>query len=186
MEKATIQIESVFDENKSHRYALKKVWNDTLKQAAVISIAPSSDSGVSSDLTCQLIQNNLNQLEFGGFVLTNLFSAIDCDFKKLKTIDGLFNKSTDKIILDSCAKADIIIVCWGAVVNKSKAIAKRAEDVIKLITKHASKIHFLSDGERAELHPLTPSLRHRWELVGATFTKDVPIGSWNGSIEIAE
>ena len=186
-EKASITIESVFDsESKSHRYSLKKVWDDKLKQAAVISIAPSSDSGVSADLTCQLIQNNLNGLGFGGFVLTNLFSQVGCDFKKLKNTDGLHNKDTDKAILASCEKADTIIICWGGTSSKSKVIAKRAEEVVKMITKYASKIHFLSDGTRAELHPLTPALRHHWQLVQAKVTKDVPAGDWNGSVEVVE
>ena len=134
-EKTNIIIESVFDDKeKKHRYSTSKIWDDKLPQAAVISIAPSSDYGISADLTSQLIQNNLNGLGFGGFTLTNLFSLVGCDFKKLKITEGLYNKDTDKAILSSCS-ADVIIICWGGTSAKSKVIAKRAEEVIKMISK---------------------------------------------------
>jgi len=184
-EKANISIESVFDNKEQvHRYSITKIWNDKLPLAALISIACSPDYGVSADLTTQLCQNNLNDLGYGGFILTNLFSFVGTDFKKLKNTEGLYTKDTDKVILDSCEKADTIIICWGGTSSKNKLISKRADDVTKLITKFADKLHSLSDGTRASLHPLTPALRHRWELVKATFNNEVPKGNWNGEVEV--
>ena len=185
-EKITISCEAVFDsKEKQHRYSMIKVWDEKLPQAAVISIAPSSDCGVSADLTTQLIQNNLDGLRFGGFVLTNLFSLVGCEFKKLKSTDELYNKETDKAILASCEKADVIIICWGGASSKNKLISKRAEDVIKLVSKFGDKLHFLSDGKRTQLHPLTPKLRHKWLLVKATVSNEVPVGSWDGEVSVA-
>ena len=184
-ENAVIKCESLFDKNKQHRYSTSKVWSDQKPLAAVISIAPSSDYNVSADLTSQLIQNNLNGLGFGSYTLTNLFSKIGTDFKKLTSTAGLYDKDTDKMIVASCEAADKIIIAWGKVTAKNKMISKRADEVTALIAPFTDKIYFLADSTgRSDLHPLTPALRHQWFLVQATFDTTIPAGSWNGEVQV--
>jgi hypothetical protein len=42
----------------------------------------------------------------------------------------------------------------------------RSEHVLELLEAYKEKLRVISDGERMGMHPLTPSLRARWALVG--------------------
>ncbi|MCH5314579.1 MAG: DUF1643 domain-containing protein [Eubacterium sp.] len=80
----TIKCKSVFSDDSQHRYQMSKVWDKNLPQANIITISPSESYNIASDLTTNLITNNLYLLGFGGFMFTNLISKIGVDIKKSK------------------------------------------------------------------------------------------------------
>ena len=164
-EKATIKCEAVFSDNSEHRYSLSKIWNKNLPIANVITIAPSADFNVASDLTTNIIMNNVNMLDFGGFVLTNLISKVGADIKKVKKTEGLWNTETDKFIIESAQKADKIIIAWGRFTETRKKYTEREEQVLTMLKPYEDKIYQITDGgEREFLHPLTPAIRQGWVL----------------------
>lgn len=165
IEKATIKCEAVFSNNSEHRLLLSKIWDKNLPQANVITISPSADYNVSTDLTTNLITNNLNVLGFGGFTLTNLISKIGIDPKKVKNTNDLWTEETDKYIHEAAQKADSIIVAWGRFTETRKIFSDREKEVLTILEQFKSKTFEITDGNGREfLHPLTPIIRNNWIL----------------------
>lgn len=165
IETATIKCKSIFSDDSQHRYQMSKVWDKSLPQANIITIAPSECHGVESDLTTNIITNNLHSLGFGGYTLTNLISKIGVDIKKITNKNDLYNNDTDKHILSCAETADKIIVAWGSFAKTRKQFADREKQVFGLIKPYQNKTYQITDGaDRKFLHPLTPCSRNAFIL----------------------
>lgn len=169
-EKAVIKTESLFSDDGTHRYNLRKEWDKTLPTATIISISPSELSNVSSDLTTQLITNNIEALGFGSFELLNLYSKVGVDVKKIKDPTGLWDDTTDTCIKASCDKTfkdegGKIIFAWGKLTENNKKHGEREKQILSLLSIYFDKVYCIKDyGIRHFLHPLTPSVRNEWVL----------------------
>lgn len=169
-EKTVIKTESLFSDDGTHRYNLRKEWDKTLPTATVISISPSELSNVSSDLTTQLITNNVESLGFGSFELLNLYSKVGVDVKKIKDPSGLWDETTDTCIKASCDKTfkdegGKIIFAWGKLTENNKKHGEREKMILSLLSIYFDKVYCIKDyGIRHFLHPLTPSVRNEWVL----------------------
>ena len=63
-------------------------------------------------------------------------------------------------------KVDSIIIAWGRIGEKSKAIEKRQNQVLEKLQVFKDKIYIIGDGNGGELyHPLAPHIRFYWELI---------------------
>lgn len=165
IETATIKCKSIFSDDSQHRYQMSKVWDKSLPQANIITIAPSECHGVESDLTTNIITNNLHSLGFGGYTLTNLISKIGVDIKKITNKNDLYNNDTDKHILSCAETADKIIVAWGSFAKTRKQFADREKQVFGLIKPYQDKIVQITNGaDRTFLHPLSPCSRKAFIL----------------------
>lgn len=161
----TIKCKSVFSDDSQHRYQMSKVWDKNLPQANIITISPSESYNIASDLTTNLITNNLYLLGFGGFMLTNLISKIGVDIKKIKNTKDLWDNETDKHIISCAEAADRIIVAYGSFTKTRNIFADREKQVLTLLKPYQDKIFQITDGEsRKFLHPLTPAIRNGWIL----------------------
>ena len=186
-ETATIKCEAVFSKDKTHRYALSKTWDTSKPLAAVISIAPGADYNISADLTCQLIQNNLAALGFGGFTLCNLLSKVGADLKGLTSTEGLHDRDTDKMITATCEAAGVAILAWGKGITKIKALNKRANDVMALVAPFSERLRVISDrAGHTELNPVYPGVRHEWLLVKPVLESEASASDLNSKAESAE
>lgn len=165
-EKVTIACEAVFSDNSEHRYLLSKVWDKSKPIANVITISPSEDYNISSDLTTQLITNNVYKLRnYGGFVLTNIISRIGLNVKRLKSTDNLYNEETDKYILAAAEKSDTVIWAIGKFADTRKDFCERKQEILKLLKPFESKLFMITDSNGREFcHPLVPSVRQGWIL----------------------
>ena len=165
IETANIKCKSVFSDNSEHRYEMSKVWDKNLPQANIITISPSASYNIASDLTTNLITNNLHLLGFGGFMLTNLISKIGVDIKKVKNTKDLWDNETDKHIVSCASSADKIIIAYGSFVKTRSIYADREKQVLTLLKPYQDKIFQITDGEKRKfLHPLTPSVRNAFVL----------------------
>ena len=73
-EKSTILCEAVFNEDKTHRYAWKRVWDSKKPELCIITLNPNSSNVFELDLTSMLVTNNAYRLkEYGGVNIVNLF-----------------------------------------------------------------------------------------------------------------
>lgn len=165
IEVTTIKCKSIFSDNSQHRFQMSKVWDKKLPQTNIITIAPSECHGVESDLTTNIITNNLHMLGFGGYTMTNLISKIGVDVKKIKNTKELWNNETDKHILSCAEAADKIIVAWGSFAHTRKQFADREKQVLELLKPFQDKVYQITDGaDRQFLHPLTPCVRNSFIL----------------------
>lgn len=144
---------------------MSKIWDKNLPQANIITIAPSECHGVESDLTTNIITNNLHILGFGGYSTTNLISKIGVDVKKIKNTKDLWNNETDAHILSCVKSADKTIVAWGSFAKTRKQFADREKQVLELLKPFQDKVYQITDGaDRQFLHPLTPCVRNSFIL----------------------
>lgn len=165
IEVANIKMRTVFSDNSEHRYEMSKVFDKDLPKANIITISPSINYNITSDLTSQIIQNNLFALGFGSISYTYLISKIGVDTKKIKNTKDLWNNETDKHILSCAEVADSIILAWGSFAHTRKQFAEREKEVLVLLKPYHDKIFQITDGgERKFLHPLTPAVRNGFVL----------------------
>ena len=76
-EKTTIKCDAIFSDDKTHRFLWKRVWDKDKPIACVIMLNPASSTGIKTDLTSQLVLNNISNLEiYGGVIIVNLYSKI--------------------------------------------------------------------------------------------------------------
>ena len=163
-EKNIMKTEAKFSEDRAYRYTLSKEWNKKPK-AMVIMNNPSSAGEVSLDLTTLYTINNLVALDYGGCEIVNLYpkvtkklNADDVDLREIET--------SDKIIVETAEKVDSIIIAWGRVGEKSKAIEKRQNELLEKLQGFNDKLYIIGDDKGNELfHPSAPSVRFFWKLI---------------------
>lgn len=165
-EKETIKIENIFDDTKTHRFLWKRVWDKDKPIACVIMINPASDTTIKTDLTSQLVLNNIANFDtYGGVVIVNLYSKITTKLNFKCNLPSELNlPENDNYILKSVAESETVIIAWGKGIDTNKQITARAKEVLEILSAHKDKMKVISDGEKKSLHPLTPSVRSRWIL----------------------
>ena len=171
IEKETIRCEAVFDDDRTHRYFWKRVWNKDLPLAAVVMLNPCQADTIITDTTTSLVVNNIAGLEkYGGVVIVNLYSKLTTKLEfRWHADEELNDPENDDYIRKAAEGCETVILAWGRGADSNQRIAVRAQDVLTLLQPFAKKLFVISDGERRFIHPLTPTLRNRWLLEPYTF-----------------
>jgi len=165
-EKETIKCEAIFNDDHTHRYLWKRVWNKDKPLACVLMLNPCHADNILTDTTTALVVNNVARLEkYGGVVIVNLYSILTnrLDFR-WHSDEELNDAENDTCIKQAAADCETIILGWGRGSATNQRITKRANVVLELLKPYASKLFVLTDGIRSGLHPLTPTLRSNWKL----------------------
>ena len=167
IEKDTIKCESVFNEDRSHRFLWKRVWAKDKPLACVIMLNPCMSDNIVMDTTTALVVNNIARLEdYGGVMILNLFSKLTTKLNFRWNSDEELNEPENNAYLQkAAAECDLIVFAWGRGIATNKRILNRANEVVMLLDPFMEKVRIISDGEREGLHPLTPTVRSSWELV---------------------
>jgi hypothetical protein len=166
LEKETIKCEVAYSDDRKHRYMLKRVWNKEKPIACVITIQPSMANNLSMDMTTFLTINGVTNLEdYGGIIIVNLFSILTTKLN-FRSPELLNDVSNDVYIKKAAEEASVVILAWGKSATTNMKLYHRSEQVLELLEAYKEKLRVISDGVREGCHPLTPSLRARWALVG--------------------
>ena len=76
-EKDTIKCESIFDNERTHRFWWKRVWDSKKPIACVIMLNACIADNVIMDTSTYLVVNAIANLEdYGGVIIVNLFSKL--------------------------------------------------------------------------------------------------------------
>ena len=163
-EKDTIRCEAIFNEEHTHRFLWKRIWNKDKPVAAIIMLNPSQSDNIVTDTTTTLVVNNIARLErYGGVEILNLYSLLTNKLNfRWNSDEDLNDPENDDYIRKASEECSEVIVAWGKSADTNKRLAERAKAVVELLRPQKSKIFMISDGERMGLHPLTPSLRNQW------------------------
>ena len=174
-EKDTIKCESIFNEDRTHRFLWKRVWNKDKPLAAVVMLNPCIADNIITDTTTALVVNNIARLEeYGGVTIVNLYSLLTNKLNfRWNSDEDLNDEENDDYIKKAAEEAKIVILAWGKSADTNQRIAERADDVLEILSPYKDKLKVITDGEREGLHPLTPILRQMWELV--PYTKKPPV-----------
>ena len=166
-EKDTIKCESIFNEERTHRFWWKRVWDSKKPIACVISLNPCMADNIIMDTTTYLVVNNIANLEdYGGVIIVNLFSKLTSKLNfRWNGIEDLNLPENDDYIKKAAEESEVVILAWGKGAANNNSIEERAIDVINLLDAHKSKMRVIYDGEKVGVHPLTPSVRNGWQLL---------------------
>lgn len=163
-EKDTIKCEAVFNEEKTHRFSWKQVWNKDKPIACVVMLNPCQANTIITDTTTFLVVNNIYRLgDYGGVAIVNLFSLLTPKLS-FKASGKLNDERNDEYIKKAAEEASTVILAWGKASETNLKVAERARQVIQLLDTQKEKLCIISDGERVGVHPLTPSVRSEWLL----------------------
>ena len=173
IEKDTIKCEAIFNDEHTHRYLWRRVWDKDKPTIAIIMLNPCHADNIVTDTTTSLVVNNVAKLqEYGGVEILNLYSKLTTKIKfKEETDEELNDKENDSYILKTVAASSKTILAWGKASSSNVRIEERANAVIEMLKEHHDKMYMISDGERIGLHPLTPSIRSQWILEKCEFKK---------------
>lgn len=157
-EKSNMRTKALYNDDKTHRYILKKSWDNSKPSVSIIMVTPSNKAGeVCIDMTSMYVINNCFKQGFGCVEISNLYSKLNEN--SLET-----DQDNDKWILKSCQKSDKVILAWGKR-HSEKFFNIRVQEVIKLLEPCKDKLFEISDelGNNG-LHPLARTVRLNWYL----------------------
>ena len=165
-EKNTIKCEAIFNDDRTHRYLWRRVWDKDKPIISIIMLNPCQADNIITDTTTSLVVNNVAKLEeFGGVDILNLYSKLATKLKfRYESDEELNDAENDAFIVKSVMENPKTILAWGKASSNNARIEERALDVINLLEKHHDKLYVISDGRRTGLHPLTPCIRNEWIL----------------------
>jgi len=168
IEETTIRITATFNEERTHRYMLRRVWDESKPSAVILMSNASTADIIRGDLTSMLVQNNLADLGYGAVTCVNLFSLMCQKLDLSGNIGDLTDDENTRQILEAVKESDITIIGIGSVARTYKRVALYQNRLFNQLRQYQSKIHAISAPDGTEgLHPLSAKLREvgSWTLV---------------------
>lgn len=162
-DKTTLSTEAIFNDDRTKRYLLRKIWDENQPKLTIIMLAPSEASGIALDTTTQLVLNNASRLGYGSVSIVNLFATVN-DFD-LKQQTGFGDPDNLNAIVEACQNCDQIVYAPGTGKAKNKTFINRQEEVLKALLPLEEKLSCLCNeicNTRLH-HPLSPAVRI-WNL----------------------
>lgn len=171
-EMITIRSTSWYDVGQTHRYVLKKQWYKGTKEeqtenlAVVVTIRPTGTTPFVEDLSSLLIEKNVRQLGFTGFIAVNLFSSIKAK-KKATFVTGADENTFEVIstVLNDKGVKEIIFAC-GSILTTNSLALKQAKTIYDLLTVKQKKMTkmLINPTNGTFAHPLNVYSRKEWVL----------------------
>ncbi len=163
-ERATIKTETIFSDDRQHRYLLRKEWEPKKLKATIIMTNPSAADMLIVDHTTMYTVNNLVRLDYGGVDIVNLISK---PTTKLNVKEDLTapDETNIGVILKSAEKSETIIIAWGKLGENNKKVRDVQDLLLSRLQPFAEKLHEIADEKGGSgFHPLAPSVRFAWRL----------------------
>jgi len=167
-EKATIRSKCTFSKDRKHKFLLTLEWEEKKPKAVVIMTSPGEANCIVTDLTTSLAIKNLHSLGYGGCDLVNLGSKLHYNKLIVDKTEEDYNKENQEVIQRCVAdeKNEKTIIAWGSCGEGNKRIQAYQKSLLEKLSDYQEKLFVIQDGRgKKGLHPLTPSIRNRWELV---------------------
>lgn len=118
-----------FSEDRNHRYALWRIWNETKPLVMFIGLNPSTANEVKADPTINRVIRFTYDWGYGGFYMMNLFSFVTAYPQHLKVLEDAEN---DRWLEEISLKCEMIVFAWGAFGEaKKRLVIRERADAIK-------------------------------------------------------
>jgi len=115
-----------FSKDRTKRYALWRIWDDTKPKVMFIGLNPSKANETQDDPTIRRVIRFAHDWGFGAVYMCNLFSQVTPYPEELKlstfTFDDVY------ILIQTSMLCDEVVFCWGAF----KGSEIRAQQAIKM------------------------------------------------------
>ncbi len=165
-ETTTMTTTVVYNDDKTHRYLLRKEWDSNLPEAMIIMLSPSTAGVVAVDHTTMFVLSNLERLRFGSVSIVNLFSCLNG-----RRTEAELDDENLAYITESAERAQTIIYATGTGADGSKAVLRQQRDVLNLLLPWKYKLQCIADARGKKFyHPLCPTV-HWWRLVGFEYSE---------------
>lgn len=166
-EKMNIRMDSVFSDDKKHRFLLRRSWAREGKIATIIMINPNKAECLITDATSVSVYNGIAKMEgYAALNIVNLYSVITPKVHfRHNCEEDLNHPDNDKTILKAVAESDITILAWGTVGDNNNRVKKRILELMEKLKEQKGKLFQVGFGGKYGLHPLSPQLRsNRWKM----------------------
>lgn len=174
IEKGTMTTEAVYNETKTERYRLTKIWDSSRDIYSLLMIQAGTANEVTIGMTEMYCIRNLHQLGAGGFDALNISSVI-AESLDPKTLT--LNATNVKEILASINRTGKCIICWGKIGESNSKVAAVQRELLKQLEPVKDKLYTIVTDEGACWHPIAPQIRHEWiidNFVLPGYLKDEP------------
>lgn len=158
-EKTVMKTEVIYNDDRTHRYLLRKEWDKAKPKAAIIMLYPSNADTITVDHTTMFVLSNLERLGYGSVAILNLFSSMNGKHSKTD-IDNqnLF------YITEAVKEVDTIIWAVGTGADNCKKVLEQQRLVLEILADSKSKMRCIANAQgRKFYHPLCPTVRY-WRL----------------------
>lgn len=141
-----------FSEDRQYRYALWRIWDDSLPLVMFIGLNPSTANETQPDNTITKVKKIAAHNGFGGFYMMNLFGLVS---SKPEALDTHLNPIGDNKewlykIRHKCTK---VVIAWGNFKQAEKAVSLGIADVLKVASPYP--IYCLAQNKNGSpKHPL--------------------------------
>lgn len=164
-EKAILKTETVFSEDRHHRYLLRKEWDTKKPRATIVMTNPSSADLMTMDYTTLYIINNVVRLDFGSVDIVNMVSKITTRLDVKNDIDSKADRENIDFIVKSADKADKVIIAWGKLGENNKKVRELQESLLETLSPFKEKLYIIASNNGEDgFHPLAPQIRFSWVL----------------------
>ena len=156
---------AVFDDSRTYRYRLGRIWNPGEPAMTFIGLNPSTADAMVDDPTIRRCRGFAVREGCGGLVMVNLFAYRSTDPDRLRHVDDPVGPDNASYLLLMVASAGPAVAAWGV----GGGLHGRDRAVLKLLN-GAKRLHCL--GTTKDGHP-----RHPLYLAGKT-----PLEPYGGAL----
>jgi hypothetical protein len=164
-EKAVMRTETVFSDDRTHRYLLRKEWDSKKPRATIIMTNPSTADILAIDYTTLYILNNLVKLDYGAVDVVNLISKTTTKMRVKEDLNEVMDPVNLDYIVKSAEKSDKVIVAWGKLGENNKKVRDLQDNLLEHLKPFQDRLCEIADTEgRSGFHPLAHQIRFSWAL----------------------
>lgn len=98
---------------RKYRYSLLREWDNNGKTCVFIGLNPSTADEENDDPTLRRCIKFAKDWGYGKLIMVNLFAYRATNPLELKKVVDSIGNENDKILLESCLNADLVIAAWG-------------------------------------------------------------------------
>ena len=124
-----IYSDAKFSKDRIYRYALWRVWDNSLPKLLFIGLNPSTADEINDDPTMRRCIRFSKDLGYGGFIMGNIFAYRSTDPKKLRKIKNPIGSRNNFWLKKLHKEAGNSIAAWGT----HGEYLNRGDDVVNLL-----------------------------------------------------
>ncbi len=108
-----MQSSALFSECRTYRYALWRIWDESLDSVLFIGLNPSTADESNNDPTISRCINFAKAWGYGGLCMANLFAYRATEPRIMMLTDNPIGPENDQILFDLASKAHVVVAAWG-------------------------------------------------------------------------
>ncbi|MGW2384339.1 DUF1643 domain-containing protein [Streptomyces sp. NPDC001658] len=146
---------AVFDQNRTYRYLLTRIWDPAVPPVVFVMLNPSTADALTNDPTITRLVHPKSgfarRLGAGGIVVVNLFALRSTDPRALRHHQDPVGPLNDAFIRQATDRASVVVAAWGA----AGVEHGRSTDVVRALTARRVRLQCLGQTSTGQpRHPL--------------------------------